>query len=63
MNPADVIIYYFNNPEIELKNDSNVIKIEILKDGRLSEDFGPGFFDEADNIAIDLYNLNRHSNN
>ena len=29
-------------------------KIEILEDGRLSEPFGPGFFDQADMLAMDL---------
>jgi len=29
-------------------------KIEILEDGRLSEPFGPGFFDEADTLAMNL---------
>ena len=29
-------------------------KIEILEDGRLSESFGPGFFDEADMLAMEL---------
>ena len=32
-------------------------KIEILDDGRLHGAFGTGFFDEADNRAMDLLHL------
>jgi hypothetical protein len=37
-----------------------VKKIDINKDGSLTGDFGPGFFDEADKIAIELYRLQRN---
>ena len=29
-------------------------KIEILEDGRLSEPFGPGFFDESRNLVLKM---------
>ena len=29
-------------------------KIDILEDGRLNEPFGPGFFDEADSLAMEI---------
>ncbi len=30
-----------------------------MKNGSLDNEFGSGFFDEADNIAIDLYNIQK----
>ncbi len=33
-------------------------EIQLKEDGSLSEQFYPGFFDEADNIAFQLYKLN-----
>lgn len=55
-------IYYFNNPDILAAGEKQVKKINIERDGSLSDEFGKGFLDEADNIAIDLYNLNKRSN-
>jgi len=34
-----------------------VKKIEILKDGSLSDDFGTGFFDEALNLEFELLKI------
>jgi predicted ATPase len=52
----DAVIYNFrkatdDNPEI-------VKRIDINEDGSLSKNFYPGFFDESDNLAISLFNLN-----
>ncbi|MEY4905651.1 MAG: hypothetical protein RLZZ292_3466, partial [Bacteroidota bacterium] len=49
-------IYYFYEPERIPKGRNQVEKITIQKDGSLDNDFGSGFFDEADNLSIDLYN-------
>jgi predicted ATPase len=57
--PKDIALYYFNDPENIPQGEEQVKKIEFLEDGNLSENFGNGFFDEADNLAIDLFNLNR----
>lgn len=64
-NPDDVIIYYIDDPDPNkrLKNTPQIREITIDKYGRMSQDFGPGFFDEADNIAIQLFNLNQQSEN
>jgi hypothetical protein len=35
--------------------------ISINADGYLSDDFGPGFFDEANNISIALFGLQRNN--
>jgi hypothetical protein len=40
-----------------------VKKIEIMQDGRLSDYFGEGFFDEADNLAMKLFVLNKNTSN
>ena len=47
----DVSLNYVEKDE---KGVSTNRKIEILEDGRLSEPFGTGFFDEADMLAMDL---------
>ncbi|MCP9755179.1 DUF3696 domain-containing protein [Lacihabitans sp. CCS-44] len=52
----DTVIYNFrkatdDNPEI-------VKRIDIDENGGLSKNFYPGFFDESDNLAISLFNLN-----
>ncbi len=38
-------------------------KIQIDKNGSLDREFGPGFFDEADNIAINLFKINKNTLN
>jgi predicted ATPase len=58
----DVNIYYFNN-ENKKDQTSEIYEIKLLNDGALSNEFGPGFLDEADNLAIDLFNLNKSSSN
>lgn len=51
IDPSVINIYYFDKGE-------EPRKVNINKDGSLSKEFGPGFYDEADNIAIDLFMLN-----
>jgi len=52
IDPSVINIYYFDKNE-------EPRKININKDGSLSAEFGTGFYDEADNIAIDLFLLNK----
>jgi predicted ATPase len=62
----NVIIYYFYKPSNELvksKKVNQIEKIKIDKFGRLSKEFGGGFFDEADNSALDLFLLNQYNKN
>ena len=42
---------------------NQVEKIEIDQLGRLTKEFGTGFFDEADRIAIDIFLLNQSQSN
>lgn len=61
----DSLIYYFNNQMSKKENEKIVRRIAIDDDGMLDSDFGEGFFDEADRMAIDLYRLqrNKHQSN
>lgn len=43
MKKEDIVIYYFHDP----KENKQPTKIEILEDGRLSQPFGTGFYDET----------------
>lgn len=66
INSDNVVIYYFYKPTNELvksKKVKQVEKIVIDKFGRLSKEFGGGFFDEADNTALDLFLLNQYNKN
>lgn len=50
--PKDVSLNYVEKDENGVSTNR---KIEIQEDGRLSEPFGPGFYDEADTLALDLF--------
>lgn len=63
IKPRDVSLFYFNEPDSILNGEKQVKKIEIQKDGSLSSEFGNGFFDEADNLAIQLFVLNKNASN
>ena len=61
----DVIIHYFDDPD-ETKRGQDcpqcfTIKLDEL--GNLSREFGKGFFDEADNLTIDLFNITKLNKN
>ncbi|MBK8111357.1 MAG: DUF3696 domain-containing protein [Saprospiraceae bacterium] len=53
----DVSIYYFDFDPFSGKKDINFYSIGIRENGTLTREFGPGFFDEADNLSIDLFTL------
>jgi hypothetical protein len=48
------VIYYFNAPNNIPAGEPQVKKIEILEDGRLSQPFGSGFYDETARIMSAL---------
>lgn len=48
---------YDADPEKRPKGEPHVKSIKIREDGTLREAFGPGFFDEADNLAMDLLTI------
>ena len=55
----DVVMYYFNDPENLSENQEQIIKLKVDTDGSLDNEFGEGFIDEADTLAIDLFNLKK----
>lgn len=60
MKPEDIVIYYLHDPNDIPEGEKQVKKIEILPDGSLSDDFGPGFFDEAANWELELLRLKKN---
>ena len=56
-------IYYFYHPANIPKDETQVKKININRNDNLSDNFGKGFFDEADNIALELFLINQNQNN
>ena len=63
IKPRDISLYYFYEPNSIPKGEKQVKKIELLEGGRLSEEFGSGFFDEADNLAVQLFISNKNTSN
>jgi hypothetical protein len=56
IKPQDTKIYYFHQPGSEDFKESPYRVIEIGQDGRLSNEFGEGFFDEIPRLLAFLYN-------
>lgn len=54
---SDLIIYYINRDEDVSKKEPKIKEIIIREDGILANDFGPGFFDEAAKLTIDLLTI------
>jgi hypothetical protein len=52
----DISLYYLNNPDKNkrIQGIPQIQNIKLKNDGTLSEAFGNGFFDEADNLAMEL---------
>lgn len=62
IDPSESIIYYLANPNKDKRvlREKQVKEIHIQSNGRLSEPFGSGFYDEADNLSLEMikYSLN-----
>ncbi len=55
LDPEEVSMVYVEDDK-EVKQDVlKVRRIPVKKDGRLAEPFGPGFYDEADNLSLELF--------
>lgn len=63
LEPEHTIIYYFFHPDKVPMGEDQVKKIYINEDGSLTDDFGTGFFDESDKIAISLWNMSKARKN
>jgi predicted ATPase len=59
LTPNEISIHYIYHHDKSKRpaGKPQVKKIRIRDDGRLSEPFGSGFFDEADNLAMELLKL------
>jgi predicted ATPase len=63
IKPDDVVINYFTDPEDLEEGEEQVRSIRIKENGSLTGDFGTGFFDEADNLAVKLFLMKDDSKN
>jgi predicted ATP-dependent endonuclease of OLD family len=59
----DTVIYYFNNPKKVPTGEEQIKKINIEKDGSLTDSFGPGFIDEGTSLKFELMRLNKSRQN
>lgn len=53
------VINYFNSDENVSKYEPKVKTIEITENGDLTDNFGPGFFDESTMLQFELMKLNK----
>lgn len=58
----DCIIYYVNDSLSDIAKDNLVEKIRINDEGGLTANFGPGFYDEAINLKIEILKLKNQNN-
>jgi len=58
-----ISMYYFNHPDKIPEGEPQVYQINIEDDGALSKNFGKGFYDEAANLNIALYNYSKEQHN
>ena len=56
-NDLSLNFLYDADPEKRPSGVPHIKKINVTEDGRLDSAFGPGFLDEADNLAMDLLNI------
>ena len=57
MSRDEISVYYLYDKNEQSEYEPLVKKLELKEDGRLASQFGPGFFDEADNLAMDLLSI------
>lgn len=61
LNIDNVLIYYFNADEYVSHDEPKVKKIEITETGNLTENFGPGFYDEATRLQFELMKVKKQN--
>ena len=60
LSPEEVSMIYVEDDEEVRKGSKKVRRIPVKEDGRLAAPFGPGFYDEADNLSLELFtNMDR----
>lgn len=55
LSPEEVSMVYVEDDEEVKKGAQKVRRIPVKEDGRLAAPFGPGFYDEADNLSLELF--------
>ena len=55
LSPDEVSMIYVGDDEEVRKGTQKVRRIPVKDDGRLAAPFGPGFYDEADNLSLELF--------
>ena len=55
LSPDEVSMIYVEDDDEVKKGAQKVRRIHVKKDGRLADAFGPGFYDEADNLSLELF--------
>lgn len=63
LKTENCIIHYFNSDENVTREEPKVKPIEINEEGNLTDNFGPGFYDEATRLQFELLKLNRNQSN
>jgi AAA15 family ATPase/GTPase len=61
IDASEIALYYINSDEAVNKTEPKVKKIIIREDGILANSFGPGFFDEATRLTIDLLTVKNYN--
>lgn len=56
-NHEELEVYYFNNPKQLKRGEKQVVRLEPQEDGSFKKGFGPGFYDEASNLVMELYDI------
>ena len=58
MESNDVsICYVYSKDDYVSPSESRVKHLPIKEDGNLADSFGTGFFDEADNLSVELMSI------
>ena len=57
------IIHYFNSDDNVSINEPKVKPIEINNRGILTDNFGPGFYDETTKLQFDLMKIRKEQSN
>jgi len=62
VKPDETVIHYIGNPDATKREpeEEQVRIIHIQANGDLSQPFGKGFFDEADNLAMQLWSFSKN---
>lgn len=59
IKPEDISLYYLNSEQYISAHEPKLKKIEITENGNLTENFGPGFFDETTKLQFGLMKINQ----